>query len=120
MLLRTQASWHATLLRCRIAAEIPASAAQDRSLAVVSAFACAVVAQKPPSTSEIDALIPKFLALDHTTAQGHAEANDLLARLAALPPLEANQLAEWNAKIHKAWSSVTLGAGRSGRSGTAA
>jgi len=30
MLLRTQASWHATLLRCRIAAEIPASAAQDR------------------------------------------------------------------------------------------
>lgn len=75
-----------------------------RSLAVVSAFVCAVVAQKPPSTSEIDALIPKFLALDHTTAQGHTEANDLLAKLATLPPLDASQLAAWNAKIQKAWS----------------
>ncbi len=75
-----------------------------RSLPVVFAFACAIVAQKPPSTTEIDALIPKFLSLDHATSQGHTEANELLNKLATLPPLDASQLAAWNAKIHKAWS----------------
>lgn len=71
----------------------------------LSLFTCPLAAQqKPPSTTEIDALIPKFLALDDTTKQGHAEGNEMLSKLAAVPPLDASQLAAWNAKIHKAWS----------------
>ncbi len=60
--------------------------------------------QKPPTATELDAMVAKFFAADDKTREGHAERINILARLASLPPLTANDLAAWRGKIQKARS----------------
>lgn len=67
-------------------------------------FAGLVLAKKPPSQSELDALLARYLTLDHASAAGHTEGEALLARLQQVPPLDAAQLAAWRTRIAKAWT----------------
>jgi len=56
---------------------------------------------QPPSRREIDALVERFFALDPKTEQGYREQEELLARLALVPPLEAKEAEKWREKLLK-------------------
>jgi len=60
-------------------------------------------AQKPPTEREQAQLAATFLAADSKTAAGHAQQLELLLQLAAVPPLDARQVATWQGKIKKLW-----------------
>ncbi len=57
-----------------------------------------------PSAKELDELVAKFFAADDTTAAGHGERQRIVARIAALPPLDPAQLAAWQQRLQRAWS----------------
>ncbi len=73
------------------------------TLFVLLAPAIMLAQQKTPTGRELDQLVATFLTADGKTDAGHAQQSAILARLAALPPLDARQTAAWQGKIQKLW-----------------
>ena len=72
-------------------------------LALVLAALALAPKQAPeaPSAKEVESLVAEYVGLDAKAEAGRARQDEILARLAALPPLSAKDAAAWRKKLAK-------------------